>query len=138
MFSTPPKRPDTSLGFPRLIFVYGTLKRGHRNHGRLDGAPFVAEATTCDPFVLMAGRIPVMFVQPGEGLPVVGELYAVSTGLLAKLDWFEGHPAFYERTPISVHESSSGAMRVADAYLYRGPLTGDLVRLGDRYVEVSS
>lgn len=138
MSSTHPPRPEAPSGFPRLIFVYGTLKRGHRNHCRLDGAPFVAAATTRDPFVLMAGRVPVMFAQAGEGLPVVGELYAVSAGLLEKLDWFEGHPGFYERTAISVRESASGAMRVAETYLYRGPLTGDLVRLGDEYREVSS
>lgn len=125
-------------GARHLVFVYGTLKRGHRNHRRLDGAAFVSGAATVMPYVLMAGRIPVMFEDDGTGVPVTGELYAMDDGMLAMLDHFEGHPAWYCRERIAVRDLRTGQVCQAFAYLFQGPVSDDMARLGSEYCEAVS
>lgn len=99
----------------QVVFVYGSLRHGHRNHFYLhgDASTFIGDARTCDshyrlflhrelgfPFVLDDAPTAV---GPSTGVPIHGELYAVSTATLhAKLDRLEGHPTFYRRRRVSV------------------------------------
>ncbi len=74
---------------PTLLFVYGSLKRGERNHAALGGARFVAEARTAAGYCLCAlGEYPAL-LKRGERA-VTGELYRVDARLLRELDDFEG------------------------------------------------
>lgn len=77
-----------------LLFVYGTLKRGHGNHHQLAGAGFVGEATMAGVDLHDLGPFPMAI--SGEGL-ARGELYRVDAGTLARLDRFEGVPRLYRR-----------------------------------------
>jgi gamma-glutamylcyclotransferase (GGCT)/AIG2-like uncharacterized protein YtfP len=84
-----------------LLFVYGTLKRGHSNHARLAGALFCGEAATAPGFVLFrSGPYPVL-VRGGQGR-VLGEVYAVDAAAIAALDEFEGCPWLYQRVHIEL------------------------------------
>jgi gamma-glutamylaminecyclotransferase len=110
------------------IFVYGTLKRGCRNHEVLKTAEFLGEAWTEPGYGLVQCgsrpyaypglvRVGPMRAEPahaGEG--VSGEVYRVDAELLAALDRFEDVPNEYERAAIRLSDG-----REAQAYLYRGP-----------------
>jgi gamma-glutamylaminecyclotransferase len=82
-----------------LVFVYGTLMRDEINHRLLATARFVAEAHTEPGFDLFdLGHFPAM--SAGGQTVVRGEIYAVDDQTLVRLDRLEGHPEFYQRTPI--------------------------------------
>lgn len=44
-------------------------------------------------------------IVPGEAA-IEGELYEVDAATLVRLDRLEGHPHFYRRTPIKLHDGS--------------------------------
>lgn len=83
------------------IFVYGTLKRGFSNHTRLlSKAEFLGEAVSVDrDYQMIAHGVPFLAkVAPGGiGLPVKGELFAVTGQEFAACDRLEGHPHNYCR-----------------------------------------
>jgi gamma-glutamylcyclotransferase (GGCT)/AIG2-like uncharacterized protein YtfP len=90
---------------PTILFVYGTLKRGQRNHGLMREARYLGEAVTAPLYTLLdLGPFPGMI--PGGSTPIHGELYEVGPGLLARLDRHEGVPRFYVRAPINLDEPS--------------------------------
>ncbi|AFY27954.1 gamma-glutamylcyclotransferase family protein [Cyanobium gracile] len=82
---------------PELVFVYGTLKRGHGNHHWLLEAPFLGEAVLPDVVLHDLGPFPMAV--PGEGV-VRGEVYRVDAAGLARLDRLEGYPRLYDRRPL--------------------------------------
>ena len=89
-----------------LVFVYGTLLVGERNHRHLTGARLVGEARTKPAFWLHdLGPFPAL-VAGGEHA-VLGEVYAVDEAVLAALDRLEDHPRLYRRTSIVLANRSS-------------------------------
>jgi len=119
--------PDTVT-----LFVYGTLKRGCRNHGALRGAEFLGEAATGPAYLLVnCGTYPgLVRAQNGQaGVAVRGELYCVDAALLTELDRFEDVPAEYVRETILLGDGSE-----AQAYFYALPVAA-LEVLGDEWRE---
>jgi gamma-glutamylcyclotransferase (GGCT)/AIG2-like uncharacterized protein YtfP len=85
----------------RLLFVYGTLRRGGANHALLAHARFLGPATTVDRYALFVDGIP--FLAPAPAVHRVrGEVFAVDADTLAAVDRLEGHPVWYERRPVAV------------------------------------
>ncbi|XP_015896897.3 putative gamma-glutamylcyclotransferase At3g02910 [Ziziphus jujuba] len=94
-----------------LIFTYGSLKRGFKNHFLMEDlitqndAVLIGSFVTQDPYPLVIGPYTIGYLinLPGNGHRVKGELYSVSAPGLARLDELEatrlGH---YERLPIEV------------------------------------
>ena len=98
-----------------LLFVYGSLKRGHANHGQLAGARFVAEARTVPRFALrVIAGYPALV--PGAQA-ILGELFELNNAGLAALDEFEGND--YVREEVELE-----AFGPALAYLSRTPTAG--------------
>ena len=87
-----------------LVFVYGTLKRGHGNHHWLAGAPFMGEAEL--PQVVLFDLGPFPMAVPGNGR-VIGELYRIDAAALARLDRLEGYPRLYDRRPLPLADGRS-------------------------------
>jgi gamma-glutamylcyclotransferase (GGCT)/AIG2-like uncharacterized protein YtfP len=87
-----------------LMFVYGTLKRGHGNHHWLADAPFLGEAELPDVVLHDLGPFPMAV--PGEGT-VIGEVYRIDAGALARLDRLEGYPRLYDRRPLPLADGRS-------------------------------
>ncbi|XP_011407415.1 PREDICTED: gamma-glutamylaminecyclotransferase C-like [Amphimedon queenslandica] len=104
------------------IFVYGTLKKGLRNHYLMKDknngeAVFISEARLSHPYPLIAEMIgdkmaeeiginnqvvPFLLPKMPPDRPdniVVGELYEVDSSMCAVLDKLEEHPIWYLRTP---------------------------------------
>ena len=98
-----------------LLFAYGSLKRGQRNHHQLGGARFLAEARTAPRFALrLLAGYPLLV--PGTSA-IQGELFEVPTAQLASLDAFEGDP--YQRREL---ELEGGGRAIA--YLARDVSAG--------------
>ena len=106
-----PRSSDVGPTPPVRLFVYGSLKEGEANHPLLAGAESCGAAVTEAGFELVdLGPYPGL-VAGGRGA-VAGELYRVGATVLARLDAFEGHPAFFRRSPIRLADGGR-----AEAYL---------------------
>lgn len=114
------------------VFVYGTLKRGCRNHHLLELASFLGEARTAPVYLMVdCGSYPGLVHADGvrEGQAIQGELYRVDAVLLEVLDVFEDAPREYIRAPIHLLDRA-----IAQAYFYRGE-TAHLALCGAVWVE---
>lgn len=73
------------------LFVYGTLKRGCKNHRHLAGQTFVGEARSVPGYRLYdLGDYPGVIAAPTDMAGVTGEVWSVDDAALAHLDEFEG------------------------------------------------
>ena len=68
------------------VFVYGTLKRGFRNHRFLQNAVFAGKAHTLEKYRMLDGRFPVLLETGHDLKPISGEAYDVDGDTLNKLD----------------------------------------------------
>ena len=105
-----------------LLFVYGSLKQGfpnaHVNTGRRVGGDFRTLQRL--PFYLVgAGHLPCLVLQPGHGLQVRGQVFEVSAADLAAMDRLErvGEPQGYSRVRIDVQQVDDGHVLEADVYV---------------------
>lgn len=106
-------------GAPAILFVYGTLKRGRRNHRLIADQEYLGEAVTRARYrVFDLGPYPGLVADPANGLAVRGELWAVSACCLAELDDFEGVPDLFDRRPVAV----AGREGEVFAYFWSRPL----------------
>jgi gamma-glutamylaminecyclotransferase len=106
------------------LFVYGTLKRGCKNHRHLAGQIYVGEARTVAGYRLYdLGDYPGMVAAPDDTEGVTGELWLADDAALARLDDFEGvHEGLYRRVPVAllnIAETES-----VHTYLYARPTAG--------------
>lgn len=103
MEQVPPRAPR--LTDERLVFVYGTLLRGERNHGLMTGARFLRPALTRAQFDLHdLGPFPGMVA--GGATQIDGELYAVSPQGVHNLDELEDHPEYFRRSTIQLEDGT--------------------------------
>lgn len=103
-----------------LLFVYGTLKRGLRNHRLLTDEEFLGEAITEPRYrVIDLGPYPGLICDEANGLAVKGELWAVAERSLRKLDQFEGVPETFIREPVAI---AGRAGEVVYAYFWNRPV----------------
>ncbi len=89
------------------LFVYGSLRRGHEHHAELDGARYVGAAVTEPRYrIIQRGAYPALVAGTDA---VKGEVYAVESETLARLDAFEGED--YRRASVQLVDGSA-----AEAY----------------------
>jgi gamma-glutamylcyclotransferase (GGCT)/AIG2-like uncharacterized protein YtfP len=103
-----------------LLFVYGSLKAGLSNHGRLGSRLPVDTDARCEGhgLVCYVAGYPALVGDPFR--VTRGEVYSVSAQTLAELDEFEECPHVYTRAPVAV-VLSSGETVSAFAYLAASP-----------------
>jgi gamma-glutamylcyclotransferase (GGCT)/AIG2-like uncharacterized protein YtfP len=102
------------------VFVYGTLKRGFRNHHLLAGCEFLGGAATVPTYRMIENGFPVIMPDPA-GRPLAGEIYAVDDQTLARLDQLEREGSSYDRKLIDVTSSlASGERLPTKAFIYVG------------------
>jgi len=105
-----------------LVAVYGTLKRGLRNHHWLAGAEYIGADTLDDVTLYDLGHCPGAKAEPSHGIDV--ELYRVDARGLRDLDRLEDYRV---RAPRSgtydriIHRTAFGP---AWLYLYNLDITG--------------
>ena len=120
------------------MFVYGTLKRGFPNHHLLPSATYLGEAASLEPYPLVVASqwfTPTLIAEPGQGLPVRGELYRTDGEGLAELDRLEGRGLSFgfDRSPIEVELASE----IMGAWTYTKPRDRIEVIHGDPIAEYS-
>lgn len=109
------------------LFLYGTLMRGMGNHGLLPRGTFEREARTEPGWRLYASGIPYLVrLDGGEG--VLGEIHNVDIETLERLDRLEGHPRWYQRTPLRLEDGVT-----AEAYVMPLPPEGSRLVLSGSY-----
>ena len=123
----------------RVVFVYGTLKRGGPNHGRLAGQEYLGDARLAPGLALYSlGEYPGLVAEPGSPDRVTGELWAVDDAALAGLDELEGlAEGLYARVAAPLGEypaslSTDARLVGAELYLYLRDVRGR-PRLGDTW-----
>lgn len=100
-----------------ILFVYGTLKRGLKNHRLIADQEYLGDAISQPNYRLIdLGPYPGLIRDAEAGLAVVGELWLVSECCLAELDDFEGFA--YTREPIAL----ANADREIHAYFWTRPV----------------
>ena len=109
-----------------VVFVYGTLRSGQANHGRvLAGRPLAP--AVLPGHELRLGAWP--WVQPADASSVVGEVVEVDGAKLAELDLLEGVASgLYRRERVTVRLAAGGE---AAAWTY---VAGAVARPRDRLV----
>lgn len=110
------------------VFVYGTLKKGFRNHCLLAGADFLGKARTQEKYALYSTGIPFV-VKEEKVSQIQGELYLVKVGTLEVLDRIEGHPGWYCRKEVQILLNGQCSEVTAWLYFYPKP-TGKLLSDG--------
>lgn len=86
-----------------ILFVYGTLKRGLRNHRLIADQEFLGEVVTDPRYrVIDLGEHPGLIGDEINGLAVKGELWAVGDCCLEELDDFEEVPGPFVRETVAI------------------------------------
>ena len=95
------------------IVVYGSLKRGGKLHGHMQGSRFLG-TTTFPGQLFSLGSYPA--ARPAEEPEdlIHGEVYECSDALVELLDRIEGHPWMYKRSPIQTAHFGQ-----VQAYIYQ-------------------
>lgn len=89
----------------RRVFLYGTLKVGHKNHYLLQDksnglAKFLCKASTPVRYPLVVAtkyNIPFLLNRPNQGNYVTGEVFEIDDKMLETLDKLEDTGNYYER-----------------------------------------
>ena len=107
-----------------VLFVFGSLKQGFCNFSHNRGIRIGGSFVTVERFslyVIGPENLPwlVTAATPGEGHPVVGQLFEVDDDALAHMDRLEriDEPLWYSRQAITVRPATGGAARTAWVYL---------------------
>lgn len=109
------RAPRESAAVEALVFVYGSLKRGHEHHDQMSGARYLGPADlSAYRLVLYEGSYPALTPDPSARQPVEGELYLVTEELLQKLDDFEEVPELYERRSVPLKDGTVAFAYVID------------------------
>ena len=88
------------------LFAYGSLMRGLKYSALLEGAHFVGEARTLEPYELYdLGPYPA--ASPGGERQLSGEVYRIDAATLERVDQLEGHPDLYRRAERPLSDGTS-------------------------------
>jgi len=109
----------------KLLFVYGTLKRGCANHHFLAEQKFIGEARTAPGFRLYnLGGYPGMVAKANDRDGVTGEVWSVDPAALTRLDGLEGlAEGVYRREAIPLLPPFDN--RGIEGYLYTRSVEGN-------------
>jgi len=100
-----------------LLFVYGTLKKGHKRHHLLGGASLVGRGYI-EGFSMYSinGMFPAIVPAPTGNGKVYGEIYEVTEDILEECDFIEGvHNNLYRRELVPVYIKKA---EMVEAYVY--------------------
>jgi len=102
-----------------LLFVYGLLLQGEREHARLGGAPLLGEVRTQPRHTLVdLDFYPVLLA--GGQVSVVGELYSVTRQVRFELDVHHQCPVLFRRITIELEDGRRAETYAMDDDKVRG------------------
>ena len=110
-----------------LVAVYGSLKKGKRNHGLLSDSRCVCHGLT-EPKFSLVDLVYFPGLIDGDNFIEV-EVYEVTNEMLSRLDRLEGHPTFYERVETDIYVNNiENPMLKCFIYKYKGNNSKNLVK----------
>jgi gamma-glutamylaminecyclotransferase len=114
---------------PHLLFVFGTLKEGHPNFHINKGRRIPGDFVTAQahPLFIVGPRLlPWLLERPGQGLPVIGQLFEADDAALALMDELEriDDPLWYQRRLIDVRPVDLPAAPPRRVWVYFGSEAG--------------
>lgn len=89
-----------------LVFVYGTLMRGHGLNDYIKDFPYKSATLKDYRRIWPRDNFPVIVKEEGE--TVRGEIYSIDQGTLEQLDSVEGVPTLYTREQVEVTDDFFG------------------------------
>lgn len=113
------------------VAVYGSLRQGFGNHGRLMGARLVGTTQTVEKYSMYSlGGFPMVQLEGAKTSPITVEVYECNDEQLRSLDYLEGYRGpglgnFYDRSEV---ETGCGPALI---YHIEGREGRDLVESGD-------
>lgn len=102
-----------------LLFVYGLLLQGEREHALLSGAQLLGEARTQPQYTLVDLDFYPALLAGGQ-VSVVGELYAVTRQLRFELDVHHQCPALFRRISVELEDGRRAETYAMDDDKVRG------------------
>jgi gamma-glutamylaminecyclotransferase len=112
------------------LFVYGTLMRGCVRHWVLSNQRFLGEARTRPLYALFdLGEYPGLVHRAENGRAIHGELYAIATSLIARLDRIEDAPSQFRLEPVLIDDHPGDVF----AYFYQQGTEGFPLCLKNRW-----
>lgn len=104
-----------------ILFVYGTLQTGQRNHGLLAGSDLLGVFDLNGYALYELGSFPGIVRKP-DG-KVRGEAYLVSSETLSVVNEFEGEGYIYDLTDVCL-SNDKGHQLSAKAYIFNRSVVG--------------
>jgi gamma-glutamylcyclotransferase (GGCT)/AIG2-like uncharacterized protein YtfP len=96
-----------------IIFAYGSLRRGERDHGALQQASYLGMARSAPNYRLVDLNVYPAMIE-FRGHRVLGELYQVTREIRRRLDVLKEVPVLFQRQTILLEDG-----RAVEAYLMR-------------------
>jgi gamma-glutamylcyclotransferase (GGCT)/AIG2-like uncharacterized protein YtfP len=114
--------PTLAVARTPLVAVYGTLKRGLRNHHWLQDADFLGTDSLTTARLYDLGPYPGAKPEPSRGIDI--EVFRVDARLLADLDRLEGYRVRQPRRGVYDRAIHATAFGPAWLYLYNPSVAG--------------
>lgn len=114
------------------VAVYGSLRKGLGNHGRLHGAQYIGTTTTSEKYSMYSlGGFPKVSLTGVKTSPIVVEIYECDASVMRGLDQLEGYLGpgmgnFYDRSEVETGLGPALIYHIEDPHTGRG-----LVEKGD-------
>lgn len=103
-----------------ILFVYGSLKRGQRNHYYLAGQEFLGTVRTAPLYRLFDwGPYPALVECPTNGIAIEGELWRIDDAGMARIEQLEEAPTLYQ-----IRNARIEAWPDAMTYIYQKSVEG--------------
>ncbi|EDL61777.1 gamma-glutamylcyclotransferase family protein [Gimesia maris] len=104
----------------RLIFVYGTLKRGFCRGHHLEDQTFLSTALSAADYIMYnCGSYPGLVIDKLQGVSIHGELWRIDSQCLKLLDEVEGvAEKLYQRGSIRLIQPEIA--ETVEAYFFQG------------------
>ena len=103
------------------IFVYGSLRKGLKNHHYLENSEYIEEFISDEEFYLLAYEnlnFPYLLEELAINKPktkIKGEIYKINDNVLKKIDNLESNNEIYQR---KIHKFSNNKNNDFEAYVY--------------------
>jgi gamma-glutamylaminecyclotransferase len=107
-----------------LLFVYGTLKRGCKNHYILEDCQLRGQATLLGYSMLDVGGFPCIIPGPPNDA-VKGEIYEIPPGRWPRLDRLERVPHLYTRETVNLLDGAEVQVYIWNSSTHEMPPVPD-------------
>lgn len=123
-----PDLPELMQKDSHYVFVYGTLKKGFRNHRILEIEEYVGPGSTLNNYSMLVTKntkapFPIVFPdgRADRRGAIYGEIFKVRPRVIRELDYLESNGTMYKRSITPVYVAfKNGSVKKIYAFMYKG------------------